>query len=118
MKKSTIITMLSLILCLSGSPGTFAGSHQCFSEKQSQDHGSMFTTADRVASMISESSARTSETSSGSQKTEAAAIWPIKPKYNQNRIQRKNTPAKKTRRNKTLLRKWGLGMMEKEVANG
>lgn len=118
MKKSMIITMMSLILCHCGSPGTFVGSLPSFSEKKSRDHGSKCTTPALAASVISESSARISETSSGSQKTEATAIWPFKPKYNQNRIQRKNTPAKKNRRNKTLLRKWGLGMMEMEVQHG
>ncbi|WP_289030173.1 hypothetical protein [uncultured Algoriphagus sp.] len=42
-----------------------------------------------------------------------------KPKYNQNRIQRQNSPKRKNRRNKKLLKKWGLAMIEgKEVSNG
>ena len=98
MKKS-IFTMLLLFLL--GSQETFAGSLL--------NSSAMLTTY--------ESSGLTSEISSGSQKTEGARIWPFKPKYNQNRIQRKNTPAKKNRRNKKLLRKWGLGMMEMEVTD-
>lgn len=100
MKKSMIITML--ILFLLGSQETFAGSLL---------NSSAMLTAYESSGLIS-------ETLSGSQRTESAAIWPFKPKYNQNRIQRKNTPTKKNRRNKKLLRKWGLGMMEMEVPNG
>lgn len=119
-----ILLILLLGIPFSAKAGTSEGFPKSFSEKQSPDHGSItasisqnaVTDSDRISNY--ESSGLISETSSASQKTESAAIWPFKPKYNQNRIQRKNTPAKKNRRNKTLLRKWGLGALEMEVCNG
>lgn len=43
----------------------------------------------------------------------------VKPKYKIKKIQRQNSPKSKNRRNKKLLKKWGLAMVEwKEVSNG
>jgi hypothetical protein len=51
-----------------------------------------------------------------------APIWPFKPKYNKDKIQRKNTPVKKNRRSRQLQRKNGIGQLPvtiwKEVNNG
>lgn len=104
MKKTLQIILLLLAIPFSAKAGTSEGSPLTSMDRQIQTGPASF----KLISM----------TSSGSQRTESAAIWPFKPKYNQNRIQRKNTPARKNRRNKTLLRKWGLGMIEMEVNYG